>query len=73
MKFHDQAKAWRIARKLSVKELADLSGYSEEAIWRFERPTNGQGLPHSEYSLQRYKLCCSGVDRQLRNGRAFEW
>ena len=73
MKPHEQARAWRLSRKLSAAELSELTGYSPESIYRFESGLNGQNKPHEPRALQRYRMCCSGVDRQLRSGKGFEW
>lgn len=80
MKEHDRAKAWRLARGLSVKQLADLTGYSQEAVYQMERgvlpPQRGQrqAAPIKEWAWLRYRNCCAGVDRQLsRRGKQFNW
>lgn len=68
-----EAKAWRIKRKLSLTELSELTGYSIPAIHSFERGTRNAGERHSDWTLQRYKMACSGAERQIKSGRAFEW
>lgn len=73
MKPHEQAKSWRIKRKLSLAELSELTGYSIPAIHSFERGTRNAKEPHSEWSMHRYRLACSGAERQIKSGRAFEW
>lgn len=72
-KQHEQAKAWRIKRRLSLTELSELTGYSIPAIHAFERGTRNAGESHSEWALHRYRLACSGAERQIKSGRAFEW
>lgn len=70
---HEQAKTWRIRRKLSHEQLSELTGYSVPAIYALERGSRGAGEAHSEWTMQRYKMACSGAERQLKSGRAFEW
>lgn len=80
---HEKARQWREARGLSLAELAELTGYGEGSIRWFEkgmtpplRRAKG-GKPHdrtiSPWVWTRFKLACSGVDRQLRSGKTFEW
>jgi transcriptional regulator with XRE-family HTH domain len=68
-------KAWREARGLSFEQLSDLTGYSVIAIRKFEAGSRNarQGEGHSEWVLHRYKMACSGADRQLRSGKEFSW
>lgn len=73
MKLSDSAKQWRLKRKLSLQELSDLTGYSVPAIHAFERGTRNKNEQHSEWALHRYRMACSGAERQLKSGRAFEW
>jgi transcriptional regulator with XRE-family HTH domain len=72
-KLHEQARAWRERRKLTIQELSDLTGYSVPAIYAFERGGRGAGETHSEWALFRYRMACSGAERQIKSGRAFEW
>lgn len=75
---HDRAKAWRLARGLTVRQLADLTGYSQEAVYQMERgllPKRvGQRRASSikEWAWLRYRNCCAGVDRQI-GGQQFDW
>jgi transcriptional regulator with XRE-family HTH domain len=55
------AKAWRRSMKLTMDELADLTGYSREAIFLFERGQNSTGKPHAAHAWRRYKLACMAV------------
>lgn len=68
-----RCRSWREGAKLSVQDLADLTGYSVAAIYQFERGINGSGDSHSEWSWQRYRLCCSAIAHQLRTGKEFSW
>jgi transcriptional regulator with XRE-family HTH domain len=70
---HEQAKAWRLRRKLSHEQLSDLTGYSVPAIRQLESGRRFGGAVHSEWTIQRYRMACSGAERQLKSGRAFEW
>ena len=75
MKPHEQARAWRDKRGLSLDQLSELTGYSVIAIRKFEagfrHQKNNEG--HSEWVWQRYRMACAGAERQLRSGKAFEW
>jgi transcriptional regulator with XRE-family HTH domain len=72
MKPHQQAKAWRERHKLSVAELANLTGYSPEAIYTFERGSRYDGK-HSEWALYRYRMACAAAEQQVKTGKVFEW
>lgn len=61
-----QAKAWRAKMRLTMDELAKLTGYSRESIFLFERGTNSLGKPHAPHAWRRYKLACLAV-RVLRH------
>lgn len=67
------ARAWRKRLGLDVPRLAELTGYSPEAIWLLERGKNSQGAPVSAFVWQRFRNCCAGVDAQIRSGVAFDW
>jgi transcriptional regulator with XRE-family HTH domain len=73
MKEHEKAKEWRLRRKLSIEQLSELTGYSVPAIYAFERGSRGAAERHSDWTLQRYRAACSGAERQIKSGRAFEW
>lgn len=72
MKEHEKARAWRERMGLSVMQLEELSGYSREAIYGFEKGKRWDGK-HSDFAWHRFKLACSAVERQLTTGKAFEW
>jgi transcriptional regulator with XRE-family HTH domain len=57
----EQARAWRRQMGLTMKELGELTGYSPEAIFLYERGQNSQGKPHAPYAWRRYKLACLAV------------
>jgi hypothetical protein len=75
MKQHEHAKAWRINRKLTLEQLSELTGYSVVAIRKFEAGARhvGNGERHSEWVMWRYRMACSGAERQLRSGKEFNW
>ena len=58
---HELAKAWRNKSKLTLDQLADLTGYSREAVHLFERGRNSVGKPHAPHAWRRYKLSCLAV------------
>lgn len=79
---HQKARAWRESRGLTQRQLADLTGYSEPAIWWFEKgltppkrlaKSGSRDRSIAPWVMQRYRLACSGVDRLLRSGKPFEW
>lgn len=57
----EQAKAWRHRMKLTMDDLSDLTGYSRESIFLFERGQNSKGKPHAAHAWRRYKLACMAV------------
>lgn len=73
MSEHQQAREWRLARGLTVDQLAEASGYSREAIYCFERGRMANGNKIPEWVWRRFKMCCAGVDRLHRNGIVFDW
>ncbi len=75
MKPHEQAKAWRIRRKLTLDQLSEMTGYSVPALYKFEAGARhkANGQKHSEWSWQRFQMVCAAVDAQIRTGRTFEW
>lgn len=76
-----QAKAWRHARNLTVDQLAELTGYSPEAIRLYERGVSaaqkvGKTSTTSkipEWRWQRYRMICAGAEAQLQTGNVFNW
>lgn len=73
MKQHEKARRWRKERGLSVKQLAELSGWTPEAIYLFERGITHKGEPVNEWVWLRWKMVCAGIDAQLRSGVKFDW
>ena len=70
---NQQAKHWRTERGFTVDQLSDLTGYSREAIYCFERGKMANGNIVPEWVWQRFKMACAGVDAQTRFGRNFMW
>lgn len=68
-----KVRAWRERVGLTVEALADASGYSQAAIYQFERGVNGYGDQHSEWAWQRYRLVCAAITHQMRTGKEFTW
>ena len=62
----DLARAWREKQNLSRAELSELTGYSQGAIFLFERGANSEGKAHPPEAWQRYKLACLAI-RTLRH------
>ena len=74
MKRNEKARAWRLRAGLTVQQLEDLTGYSRESIWMYERatpPSDGRKL--SDYAWQRYRMACAAADHQIKTGETFEW
>lgn len=57
----EQAKVWRTALGLSVKQLSELTGYSGPAIRLFECGRNTKKEAHNPDAWRRYKLACLAV------------
>ena len=70
---HECARNWRLARGLTVGQLAELSGYSREAIYCFERGRMANGNTIPSWVWLRFKMVCAGVDQHLRTGGDFAW
>lgn len=73
---HEQAKAWREERGLTVQELSDRTGFALTSIYMFERGTRQDGKKlskHSEFAWQRYQMVCAAVDAELKSGQRFAW
>ena len=78
MKEHEKAKAWRTRRKLTIPQLAELTGYGPRSIMWFEQglsPPNGQSRakPVAPWVWQRWRMMCAGAEAQLRSGKTFDW
>ena len=78
MKEHEKAKAWRTRRKLTIPQLAELTGYGPRSIMWLEQglsPPNGQSgaKPVAPWVWHRYRRMCHGVEALLRSGKDFEW
>jgi hypothetical protein len=69
-----QAKWWRVSiAKLTVPELAQLTGYSTLAIYLMEKGIGSRGARVRAWVWMRYKQACAGVDAQLTSGKRFDW
>jgi len=67
---HFRARWWRKnVVRLTIAELSKLTGYSPNAIYRFERGCTSVGEPHAPEAWRRYRMVCAGVTR----GEAFDW
>ena len=85
---HEKARAWRVARGLTQKQLADLTGYAEMAIYWFERGqvpprtrkhpsgSNADDREIREWVWKRWQRACGDVDAELvgrKAGETFSW
>lgn len=74
----EKAKAWRERLGLSPDQLADLTGYSRQSIYWYERgvvpPIAGKpdGQPTKPWVFKRYKMACLGAAALLHKG-AQDW
>lgn len=68
---HQKAKKWRLARGLTLDELAHLSGYSKQAIFWFEKGVSTRGTPLDPYSWQRYRRICAAIE--FDRDEKFNW
>lgn len=84
MKPHEAARQWREALKLSVADLARLTGYSEVSLRWYEAgltpprtnkhmagPMKSGKIPAQVW--KRYRNVCAGVEAQLRAGKQFDF
>jgi transcriptional regulator with XRE-family HTH domain len=73
------ARAWREAMGLSRVQLAELTGYSPQAIQAFERGRQSNGEPSGDHAWRRYKAACLlaaillAVDRPEFSVDKWEW
>lgn len=77
MQEHERARRWRERRGWTQSRLAELTGYSREAIWWMENGTtpshNGKKSgPIGKTVWTRYRNTCAGVDAANR-GKKFNW
>lgn len=71
---HQQAREWRKRVGLTMKGLADLTGYSYESIFQFEHgKAGGKSGKVDPYVWQRYKRTCHSVEAELQAGKPFNW
>jgi DNA-binding XRE family transcriptional regulator len=66
---HEKARAWRMAARLSRRELAQLTGYSESAIAAFEAGAWPGNKPIDPKAMHTYRLACAAVAL----GVSFDW
>ena len=59
--------------QLSPEQLSQRIGYSQEAIYLFERGVNSKGKPHKPKAWLRYKRACQGLHSEVLGKRTFEW
>lgn len=81
-KEHQRARAWRELHNLTPDQLAELTGYSRQAIYWFERgyapPRSIRGKhtedePIKPWVWQRYKRACQGVHAELVGQKKWNW
>lgn len=86
---HIKAFEWRERLGLSRRELADLTGYSYEAILLFERGGTPkrtwststrreaagkiQDAPRGHFAWKRYRRVCHSVHVELQTQETFRW
>jgi hypothetical protein len=70
-----KAKTWRETRGWSVRDLAVRTGFSENAIYKFEQGFvvyDGRRKKVDKSAWQRFKTACAGADAIAR-GKRFDW
>lgn len=74
VKEHARAKFWRqhIAR-LSIDQLASLTGYSTRAVYLMELGCDAKGKKIRPWVWQRYKMACAGVHFVAVRHCPFDW
>lgn len=81
---HKKAREWRERLNLTRQQLAELTGYSPESIFHFEKgltPSRSWGdskrkakqKPIDPFVWQRYRRCCEAVELERETGRVFRW
>lgn len=78
---HERAKTWRLRHGWTMRQLAELTGYSESSILWMERglaapSTNppSAGKPTNPYAWQRYRRVCHSVEIETRKiAQPFRW
>lgn len=80
---HFHARAWLDRHGLTARRLAELTGYSEPAVyWFLQGKTppmrNAKGGHTRDRRIKawvwhRFRLACAAVDHQLRTGKTFAW
>jgi len=79
MKEHERVRLWMAKYGIDVAELAQLTGYSTQALYWMIRglapPNRTRKKPGSiqPWIWQRFKRCCQGVDAELRTKKEFNW
>ncbi len=71
-----KAKTWREKRGWSVKQLSEKTGFSIEAVYRFERGTvayDGKQKRIDEAAWKRFRMACAGTELEAIRGRKFSW
>jgi hypothetical protein len=74
-----RAQFWRKNRAhMDVQQLADVTGYSPQAIYLMEKGVTSTGAPVKTWAWQRYKMACAGVELYLQTTAAgeaklFDW
>jgi transcriptional regulator with XRE-family HTH domain len=67
-----RARQWREAHKLTVPQLAEMTGWTPQTIYVFERGYQHNGKPIDPSVFWRYRMACAGVEAKLR-GLTFDW
>lgn len=67
---NDRAREWRQFHRISRRELALFTGFSESSIVDFERGTRHDGTPIDPKAWKRYRLACAAVSAGVTD---FDW
>lgn len=66
----DAYRQWRRKRKLSIHQLADVTGWNWRTVYLFERGKKADGSPIGPETWHRWKRVCAGVQYGPRD---FNW
>ena len=64
-----KARAFRESRHLTRAQLAALTGYTQAAIYMFERGAGSTGKPIDAHVWQRYKMTCLAARMLIEYGK----
>ena len=63
----EKAKAWRLRRRFTIKEIAEATGYSASTISDIEAGAarGPKAHPTPPGTMRRYRMCCAAIEYGL--------